>query len=103
MAGEHVDGEVGSVTNDPRWGDDAASAGLPVDVFVSYAHKDRYWKDWLVDGPWSAGPFKVRFWTDDQIRPSDDWHKRIKTSLESAKIVVLLVSQSFLNSAFIQK
>jgi Protein kinase domain/TIR domain len=82
---------------------DAAPSMGPVDVFVSYCHKDKFWKDWLLEGRLSAGSATTRFWSDDEIRPSDDWSKEIKNSLEGAKVAVLLVSRNFLKSQFIRE
>jgi serine/threonine protein kinase len=74
-----------------------------VDVFVSYSRTDKFWKDWLLGGHLSAGSVTFRFWSDDEIRPSDDWSKEIEMALETARVVVFLVSASFLESDFIRK
>jgi serine/threonine protein kinase len=87
----------------PETNQAAASAKDTVDVFVSYCRKDKLWKDWLVGGRLSGGSAKIVFWTDDDIEPSEDWAKEIRNSLETAKVAVLLVSQSFLKSKFIRE
>jgi len=73
----------------------------PADVFISYSHEDRIWKDLLFDGHPAAGLPTFIFWSDDEIRPSADWLSEIENSLDRAKIVILLVSKSFLNSKFV--
>jgi serine/threonine protein kinase len=78
------------------------SASKPADVFVSYSHKDRFWKDWLLEGYPSDGPATFEFWSDDEIRPSEDWLSEIKSRLQRSKVAVLLVSRSFLSSQFIR-
>jgi hypothetical protein len=73
-------------------------------IFISYSHKDRKWLDMLQtfltllenDG-------NVRPWEDTQIRPGQQWRVAIDEALSSASIAVLLVSQDFIASEFIQK
>lgn len=72
-------------------------------VFISYSHKDRAYKERLttflkIFG--RKGLFST--WDDGQIHSSDDWRDRIDTAMGDAKIAVLLVSADFLASEFIQ-
>ena len=71
-------------------------------VFISYSHKDREWKDKVVE-PLRAlernGHFDV--WADDQIGVGNDWKQKIKESIDSSNATVLLITNSFLNSDFI--
>jgi hypothetical protein len=44
----------------------------------------------------------IDLWDDTRIVPGTPWKEEIRKSLEAAKVAVLLVSQDFLNSDFIQ-
>ena len=71
-------------------------------IFVSYSHRDpkalqeleRFLKPLGREG-------LITNWTDQQIRPGEDWHDKIDEALATATVAVLLVSQDFLNSDFI--
>jgi hypothetical protein len=41
-------------------------------------------------------------WSDERIRPGDDWHAEIDAALAAARFVVLLVSVDSHNSAFLR-
>jgi hypothetical protein len=72
-------------------------------VFISYSHKDRKWvlflKEFLkvleTEGI-------ISFWDDEKIKAASHWRKEIEKALDSACAAVLLVSQDFLTSEFIQ-
>jgi hypothetical protein len=72
-------------------------------VFVSYAHQDKDWHRRLIQ---MLGPLKTRYvhaiWHDLLLQPGVDWSKEIDTSLDAARIVVLMVTPAFLDSQFIQ-
>jgi hemoglobin-like flavoprotein len=79
-----------------------SQASRSVDVFVSYSHKDTFWKDWLLhERPTSTLVGTIEVWSDDEIHPSDDWRKEIETALLEAQVAVLLVSKHFTKSPFI--
>lgn len=73
-------------------------------IFISYSHKDRKWLDMLKtfltllenDG-------NVRPWEDTKIMPGQQWRLAIDEALAGASIAVLLVSQDFIASEFIQQ
>lgn len=73
----------------------------PVHIFISYCHEDRNFlkglQDHMIalkrDGSCNA-------WTDREILPGDTLDKEISGSLDSADIVLLLVSVHFLNSTY---
>jgi hypothetical protein len=73
-------------------------------VFISYCHKDARWLDKLKEflGPLEAQGL-VRVWDDTDLKPGADWLQDIKESLDSARVAVFLVTQSFLNSEFIRE
>lgn len=74
----------------------------PVDLFYSYAHEDEPLRDEL------AGHLKImerrgviRPWHDRCIAPGQKWDQAISGQLESADLVLLLVSKDFINSDYI--
>jgi hypothetical protein len=71
-------------------------------VFVAYSHRDRKWLD---DFEEMAAPLKkyggLRPHSDKDIKPGEEWRRRIDEMLRSATVAVLLVSRHFLNSDFI--
>ena len=79
-----------------------------VRVFVSYAREDRRWLD--PDHRYSLIPFlkeslrrhKVAFWFDEELKPGDEFRQLIESEIDQSQIALLIVSQSFLNSEFIE-
>ena len=79
-----------------------------VNVFVSYAREDRRWLD--PDHRFSLIPFlmeslrrhKVAFWFDKELKPGDEFKRHIQSQIDQSQIALLIVSQSFLNSEFIE-
>jgi len=79
-----------------------------VNVFVSYAREDRRWLD--PDHRFSLIPFlmeslrrhKVAFWFDKELKPGDEFSRLIEGEIDQSQIALLIVSQSFLNSEFIE-
>lgn len=70
-------------------------------VFISYSHKDEAHKEDLEDHLSTlkrSGAISV--WHDRMITPSDDWKNRIDENLNSADIILLLISPSFLASDY---
>lgn len=73
-------------------------------VFISYSHKDEAFKDEL-DAHLSALKRSglVEVWHDRRIDAGTEWDDEIKSELESAQIILLLVSAGFLASEYIWK
>lgn len=71
-------------------------------LFVSYAHEDKQWLEYL--RKWLKPLEKkdlIRIWDDRDIESGDKWQGKIEASLTAAKAALLLVSQDFINSDFI--
>jgi tetratricopeptide (TPR) repeat protein len=80
----------------------------PTRVFVSYAREDKKWLD--PENPRNLIPFledslrrqNVAFWYDKGLVPGDEFKRRIEAEIDRAEIALLIVSQYFLNSVFIE-
>jgi len=76
----------------------------PIKVFISYSHMDSGYKDELMNMLKSLENQKViQVWQDREIEEGNDWYKAIKSAMRTCQMAILLVSQSFLNSDFIQR
>lgn len=75
--------------------------GSALRVFLSYSHNDEAIKDELVK---HLSPLKrlslIEEWHDRQLKAGEEWDKSISKNLESADIILLLVSIDFVNSAY---
>ena len=78
--------------------------GNPINIFLSYAHEDELLKERL---DIHLSPLKrsgmINTWNDREIISGSDWNNVIINELESADIVLLLVSADFLASEYIWK
>lgn len=76
-------------------------ADVKVTVFFSYSHKDEDLRDELEE---HLKPLerqdKIETWHDRKIDPGTDWRKELDGQLNSADIILLLVSPSFVHSDF---
>lgn len=71
-------------------------------IFVSYAHEDEAHKDKLVrqfSDMLRRG--EIELWQDRVIQPGADWRSGIREAVEQCDMAVLLVSDAFLASEFI--
>ena len=72
-----------------------------VNIFISYSHKDEDFKDRL---DISLAALKrrnqIKVWEDRQIIGGADWNEEIFKNLEKSEIIILLVSDYFINSDF---
>ncbi len=66
------------------------------DVFISYAKEDRSFAE-LVKGYLLARDRSV--WSDEEIRPGEDFQEAIARSLEASRAVILVLSPAFLRSS----
>jgi len=85
-----------------------ASSTETIRVFVSYAREDRGWVDagcayqivpFLAD---SLRRSSVSFWFDQALHPGDEYKREIDAEIDQSQIALLIVSQHFLNSEFIE-
>lgn len=71
-------------------------------VFISYSHADRRWRDRLVI---ALKPFaradEISYFDDTQLRPGEDWRAALDREIGRANVAVLLVSANFLASDFV--
>ncbi len=89
--------------------DGSVSREKTVHVFVSYAREDKRWLDpeyrcnlipFLAE---SLRRYDVVFWYDTELKPGDVFKRQIEAEIDQAQIALLIVSQSFLNSEFIEQ
>ena len=73
-------------------------------VFISYSSKDARLKDELMTRlkPMRESAGLVECWHDRLISPGEDWDGEIKSQLEQADVILLLVSAQFLASDYIR-
>jgi formylglycine-generating enzyme required for sulfatase activity len=80
---------------------EGSTAPEPVKVFFSYAHEDRDLRDKLEE---HLSVLKheglIVTWHDRDIGAGREWAGRVGAELESADIILLLISSSFLASAY---
>jgi len=71
-------------------------------LFICYSREDREWLDKIRKYlNYLEQQGLLKFWDDSQLKPGKPWNTQILEALESANAGVLLVSQNFLNSEFI--
>ena len=79
----------------------ALTSSQPIEVFISYAHDDERLKDCLLK---HLALLKreelISTWHDRRIVPGEEWADEIDEHLNSAGIILLLVSASFIASDY---
>ncbi|MDI9395019.1 MAG: TIR domain-containing protein [Euryarchaeota archaeon] len=75
----------------------------PLKVFISYSHEDEEWKERLLENLKILIDKKIiECWHDDDIHGRENSSEKIFDAINDSKIAILLVSQKFLGSDFIQ-
>lgn len=70
-------------------------------IFISYSHKDKkYLQKLLTHLSALKRSEQVEEWSDRNIDAGQEWAKEIDTSMQTADVILLLVSASFLNSDY---
>src|SRR5947209_8334377 len=73
----------------------------PVEVFISYAHEDELLRQQLET---HLSPLQrqglISDWHDRQLLAGDEWAREIDQHLETASIILLLISPNFLASDY---
>ena len=73
-------------------------------LFISYSHTDQ---QAFADLMKYLRPLEtqglVDIWSDDLIKPSEEWEKSIRSALDRSEAALLLVSQEFLVSEFVNE
>ncbi len=86
----------------------SSNALEPIRVFVSYARQDAKWLDpaysfnivpFLAD---SLRRYSVTFWFDRELVPGDEYKRHIDAEIDKSQIALLIITQHFLNSEFIE-
>ncbi|SHH28766.1 TIR domain-containing protein [Chryseolinea serpens] len=79
-----------------------SSAGIK--IFISYARKDEKFKDALAEHLSGLRNNKIiEDWTDKELLAGDVWNDAICQVLEESKIILFLVSSTFMNSNYINE
>ncbi|WP_333997139.1 DnaB-like helicase C-terminal domain-containing protein [Burkholderia gladioli] len=76
-------------------------SGNQISIFISYSHKDERFKDSLEEHLASLKRRgKISSWTDRKITAGSSWKSEIDRNIETADIILLLVSPSFIASGY---
>jgi nucleoside phosphorylase len=75
--------------------------GRKVKIFIVYSHKDELLRDELAMHLHSLrGQGLINLWHDKQIMLGSEWQKEIDSNLDSADIILLLISADFMASDY---
>ncbi|MCU0290293.1 MAG: toll/interleukin-1 receptor domain-containing protein, partial [Acidobacteria bacterium] len=72
-------------------------------IAIIYSHKDEIWKDRLQSHLKVLGVDDIEVWNDTRIETGSNWFKEIRSVLNKANVIILLISADFLTSAFIRQ
>ncbi|MCP5107858.1 MAG: toll/interleukin-1 receptor domain-containing protein, partial [bacterium] len=73
-------------------------------VFISYSHKDEKWKDRVMAHMEVLDAHRdFTLWNDRKISDGKDWFREIENALNSAQVVIMMISSNFLRSGFIKR
>src|SRR5947209_2793913 len=78
-----------------------AEGQTPIEIFCSYAHEDEMWLRKLETHlSLLKRQSLISFWHNRLITPGTDWAKALDTHLETASVILLLVSADFFASDY---
>jgi hypothetical protein len=73
----------------------------PIKFFISYSHQDESLKNELVEYLSSLKrEGRISIWDDQAIDAGKEWKNEIDQQLQSAQVILLLISHRFINSDF---
>lgn len=76
-------------------------SGQEIKLFYCYAREDRALRDELEKHlSWLKRRYQLRNWHDREILPGEEWEQAIDAHLNSAQIVLLLISPDFMASDY---
>jgi hypothetical protein len=76
----------------------------PPKLFISYAREDEEYKDQLVEHlEGLAQQGVIASWHDGQLVAGQQWDDEIVSNLSEARVVLLLISPSFISSDYISR
>ena len=79
-----------------------AAAETPLEVFISYSHKDEDLKEELeVHLSTLKRQGKINPWQDRTLEAGTEWDPQIKAALEAAHVILLLITPRFMASNYI--
>jgi hypothetical protein len=74
-----------------------------ISLFISYCHEEQEYLTALKKYVNNKSCPDIIIWDDNKISPGDEWDSEIKNNIGKADIILLLISQAFLNSEYIDK
>jgi hypothetical protein len=96
--------DLSQVSSAPATTESRSDEPKPIRVFVSYSHIDQTLHDELIK---HLKPLErerlIRLWHDPEILPGSNILEEIDAQLDSAEIILLLISSDFVNSISCQK
>jgi hypothetical protein len=73
----------------------------PIEVFISYAHEDKLLRDRLaIQLANLRRQGVIRDWFNGDVVPGSEWRKETEQRLESAQLILLLISADYMASDF---
>jgi hypothetical protein len=78
-----------------------SEAAAPLKVFISYSHRDQQWFEKLRRHlKLMQNQQILNLWHDQCLQPGDDWANKIDQKLHDADLVLLLISENFMDSDY---
>ena len=75
---------------------------MPIEIFVAYSHKDQAFHEELDKHLSNLKRQQlISAWYDSDIMPGTEWRPQIMSHLNTAQIILLLISADFLANDFV--